>query len=167
MKLQYLFILCLLMACGVNKKGQSEYELFYPKKLIKTIDTIEVTCINWACPCPNWLPVEYLDSMDKVMEAAEEYCIFIEADEPRLKMPRAYKNGRRGNRIRLIGQYYKDKGISRDYLSPVGKLPEPAKVFRYSKVEIIKPYTIYDFSTEPVSDKVIGKEDKSYFETLD
>lgn len=40
----------------------------------------------------------------------------------------------------LIGSYYKRKGISRDYEKSTNQKPEKAKIFRYTKIEVIKPY---------------------------
>lgn len=139
----------------------------FPIELHEKIDTIEVTYIAWACECANWLPDEHFNvDRDKLAEATEEYCIFIEADREEIKIPEEYYLGGTDNRIRLIGSYYKEKGISRD--PEYAYKPEKAKVFRYSDIEIIKPYSIWDFKDKDdvggAKIKVITKEMKAFNE---
>lgn len=141
----------------------------FPKELGLQADTIEITYIAWACTCPNWLPDEYFDlDNDKLSEKPEDYCIFIEAEQAEMKIPDEYQLGGYRNRIRLIGRYYKDKGISRDYEQQTPQKPEKARVFRYSHVEVIKPYSIWDFTDKDEEGrpkvKTIEKEMKAFYE---
>ncbi|MFK7933296.1 MAG: hypothetical protein AB8G22_07290 [Saprospiraceae bacterium] len=109
------------------------------------VDTIEVTYIAWACACANWLPTKYLKTPNYETTDNSEDCIFIEAENEELRIPDEYRLGGYGNRIKLIGQFYRDEGISRYYEQPTSQKPKIAKVFRYSKIEVIKPYSIWNF----------------------
>lgn len=158
-------ILVVFSVCQAT--SQEITELDHPDILSSKVDTIEVNYIAWACPCANWLETKYSVEQDK-----EEYtnndkadkCIFLEAAEPKFVIPDEYRCWYNGNTIRLIGSFYKDKGISRDYESPVGKKPEHAKVFRYIHIEVIKPYTIFCNENGKQTTKVIEENMKSIFE---
>ena len=67
------------------------------------------------------------------------------------------------NKIRLIGSFYKGKGISRDYVQQTSQYPEEGRVFRYTDIEIVKPYTIWDYTTEEPTTKTIEKGTKTTF----
>lgn len=94
------------------------------------LDTIDVRYIAWACACANWLPIES-ESADIVQDTA---CIFIESANGHL-IPERYQNY--NHKIRLIGKYYRHKGISRDYWKPTSQKPEVAKIFQYMYYEIL------------------------------
>lgn len=141
----------------------------FPNELSEEIDTMEITYIAWACACANWLPEKYFDlNNDKLSETPEDYCIFIEAEKEEMKIPDEYHLGGYQNRIRLIGKFYKDKGISRDYEQPTSQKPEKARVFRYSEIEVIKPYVVWDFENQDEEGgariKIIEKGMKAFYE---
>jgi len=120
-----------------NKEEGAITFLDYPKNLSTKIETIEVTYIDWACACANWLPTTYLEnpSYDTTENASD--CIFLEAENNNAKINDIdLVNG--ANSFRLSGSYYEEQGISRDYKKATSQKPEKAKVFRYTKAELIK-----------------------------
>jgi len=115
--------------------------LDYPVDLSGETDTIEVTYIAWACACPNWIETDFIAQNSYIPEnELENKCFFIEANSETLKLPVKYHtnflDGKRF-RIKLIGSFYENKGISRDYEKPTSEKPEHAKVFRYNKFEVL------------------------------
>src|SRR5688572_5659151 len=109
----------------------------YPTELSDKIDTVEVKYISWACACANWLPTEYLKDPNYSKTDYSNDCIFIEAEKSTEKVPESYII-ESGKKIRLIGTFYNDEGISRDYESPTDQRPDRAKVFKYRSFEIVK-----------------------------
>ena len=129
-----------MMACG--NEGPITY-FDYPNNIDDNIDTIEVEYISWACACANWVDYSYLISNSYISEdKLAENCFFIEAEKDSIRIPDSYFADTNNYRIQLIGSYYKDKGISRDYIKPTSEKPEHARVFRYSQFKIIKPEVI-------------------------
>lgn len=129
-KLNYILGLILLASCSDQ-----------PTKLTEKTVTIEVTYINWACDCADFIEVKYYnDNPDYV--AKEEDCIFIEPANNDKKIPEEYyENGHFEYYLRLTGQFYKDKGIPNSYdRKTVGNLGKPKKsrVFRYYNFELVK-----------------------------
>ena len=147
--IKLLIISVTLSNCNIPQTEGQIGKSDYPKELNSKIDTIEVKYIAWACACANWLPNKYFDiDNDKLSENAENYCIFLESEKEDLKIPDEYCYSDNNNRIRLIGNYYKDKGVSKDYMQSTSQKPDKAKVFKYSEIEIIKPFTIWDFENK-------------------
>ncbi len=138
--------------------------LDYPYRLNNKVDTIEVTYVAWACACANWLPTNFLENPGFDTTDNAKNCIFLEADRSELIIPDEYRVGGNNNRIRLIGSFYTDEGISRDYNKPTSQKPEKAKVFRYTYAELIKPYTVWDFSEKEPVRRIIEEGEKSIFE---
>jgi hypothetical protein len=110
-----------------------------PTKLETKKETIEVTYVNWACDCADFLETKFYKN-NPDYEAKEDDCIFIEPSEPSLTIPESYYSDDHFNKIlRLTGHYYKNKGIPTSYeMKTVGEKPEKAKVFRYDKIEMIE-----------------------------
>ncbi|MFK7947997.1 MAG: hypothetical protein AB8G11_10420 [Saprospiraceae bacterium] len=161
--IQILFLVLLISACNPKEIQEKLTEINYPTELSTQIDTLELAYIAWACACPNWLPTEFLDSMDIVSAKTEDYCIFLESVTPKLKIPNVYMMGCCENKIRVIGSFYKEKGYSRDYQSPTSQTPQVAKVFRFTDIEVIKPYTI-QHPSKPLETIVIEEDMKAYYE---
>lgn len=109
-----------------------------PTKLSGKTETIQVSYVNWACDCADYIETKfYQDNSD--YEAKEEDCIYIEPANPSLKIPDNYfDNGHFENHLRLTGQFYIDKGVPNTYGRKTPEKPEKAKVFRYDKFEIVK-----------------------------
>lgn len=104
-----------------------------PNKLSGVIDTIDIWDIQIACDCAEWGIIGE--------EKPEENSIFIEA-APGTKM---YEEGDScwAKKLKLIGQFYVDQGISRDYDIMFEK-PEKARVFRYDSYVITELRCIGD-----------------------
>lgn len=147
--IKLLLISVTLSNCNISQTEGQISESDYPKELNSKIDTIEVKYIAWACACANWLPDKYFDiDNDKLSENPGNYCMFLESEKENFKIPDEYCHNNNNNRIRLIGSFYKEKGISKDYVQPTSQKPSKARVFKYSEVEIIKPFTIWDFKNK-------------------
>lgn len=101
-------------------------------KLSGKQDTIEVWHIGWACDCAEWGIVGEAIPDDEL----EHYSIFIEAAPRMEKYEDAnIKSGCWAHKLKLVGSFYQDKGISNDYDIMFEK-PKPARVFRYDKYEV-------------------------------
>ena len=94
-------------------------------------ETIEVSYIMWSCDCADFIETKYYHG--DIREAREGDYIFIEAADSSLIVPGDfYVNG-----LRLTGEFYRKKGISRTYELKTEEKPEWARVFRYDKMEIV------------------------------
>lgn len=120
-----------------NKEEGKITFLDYPNKLSTKVEIIEVIYIDWACACANWLPTNYTENPNYEITENASDCIFLEADNDTIKITEIYKKGKQ-NLFRLSGKYYQDRGISRDYKKTTSEKPKRAKVFRYTKAELIK-----------------------------
>jgi len=109
-----------------------------PKEQSNKIESIEVGYVNWACDCANFYEIKlYAENPNYKLKADD--CIFIEPRDKSLKIPKnffdtIYKN----KNLRLTGQFYLDKGISKNYELKTPEKPDYAKVFKYEKFEIVE-----------------------------
>lgn len=104
----------------------------YAYRLSGQLDTIEVNWIGWACDCAEWRIV----GEDFPEDELSMRSIFIEAAPYKGKYDDAsIDNGCWVHSLKLVGQFYEDEGISRDY-SIIIENPEKARVFRYDKFEV-------------------------------
>jgi hypothetical protein len=104
----------------------------YSFKLSDKVDTIEVYYIEWACDCAEWQIIgeEFLDELDK-------HTIFIESASIKESYTEAnVKEDCWPTKLKLVGKFYEDKGISRHYEIGFEK-PEPARVFYYESYEVL------------------------------
>jgi hypothetical protein len=116
------------------------FNLFYnrPWVLSGKTEVIEVSQVMWACDCADFIETKHFGKNPEY-EPQEEDFIFIEAARPELKIPlRYYGKLRHAYKLRLTGQFYKDKGVSRTYEGNTSETPDRARVFRYDKFKIIK-----------------------------
>ncbi len=106
-----------------------------PTKLSGKTETIEVSYINWACDCPDFIDRRhYKDDLE--YEAKEEDCIFIEPSSNDKKIPQDYyDNGHFEYYLKLSGQFYVDKGVPDSYDQKTPERPEKARVFKYDNFE--------------------------------
>jgi hypothetical protein len=103
-------------------------------------ETIEVSYIMWGCDCSDFIETRNYKN-NPVSEAKDDDLIFIEAADSSLIVPRDfYVNGRYTKKLRLTGQFYRKKGISRTYEMKTPQKPEWARVFRYDKMEIVDSF---------------------------
>lgn len=106
-----------------------------PNKLSKKQETISVRHIRWACDCADFIETNqelYLEDGN----IDENKLFFLEADNDSLKTLLSRSTDVYGNIIVLIGSYYEDMGISRDYEMKTPEKPDKARVFRFHKLEI-------------------------------
>ena len=101
----------------------------YPTKLSNKKDTITVKFVAWACDCPNWL--ETMENSNEE-EVTPKSCIYIEQGKVSINDLRT--NIESLSTLKLVGSYYEDVGISRDYVSSTPEKPIYSKVFKYDKI---------------------------------
>jgi hypothetical protein len=99
--------------------------------------TIEVTYVNWACDCADFIETKnYADS--PTSEPASEDYLFIEPANPQLALKNNfYEKDHFEKNLRLTGHFYIDKGVPASYEMKTPEKPEHARVFRYDKIEYI------------------------------
>ena len=99
----------------------------------KKEQTLELTYIAWACDCANWASPDDIRKYND--NRLEDHCIYIEPANEKLELPDRLQNN--NVVVRFTGKFYKRKGFPKGYRSI--EQPEPARVFRYTKYEIVKP----------------------------
>lgn len=125
LKLIYIFTLIWLTSCNDQ-----------PKTISGLTETIEVSYVNWACDCADFIERKYFES-DTNYEIRAEDCIFIEPATKETKIPEDYfAEGHFKYYLRLTGQFYSDKGIPKTYERKTPERPEKARVFRYDSFEL-------------------------------
>jgi len=123
----YFFGLLWLISC-IDKPG----------KLSGVTETIEVSYVNWACDCPNFIETKFYKN-NSAYETNVEDCIFIESSNERITIPENYfENGHFKYHLKLTGQFYVDKGVPDSYDPKTPEKPEKAKVFRFDRFELVK-----------------------------
>jgi hypothetical protein len=111
------------------KRGE---EMSNPNNILESkIQTLELDYAVFSCACANWIKKEDLD-LEKGRINIERY-IFIEAENPKLKLPKNFDVVK--NRIKVTGQFYKNKDYPKGMIQGEEYL-ERAKVFRYNKIEL-------------------------------
>lgn len=127
LKLTYIFTLIWLTSCNDQ-----------PKTISGLTETIEVSYVNWACDCADFIERKYFEN-DSNYEIRAEDCIFIEPATTEAKIPEDYyAEGHFKYYLRLSGQFYSDKGIPKTYERKTPEIPEKARVFRYDKFELVE-----------------------------
>ena len=131
--------ICLVLAITYSIFYYKSNLFFFdlPKHLSKKAETIEVYYINWACDCPDFIETKYRNENPDYETKAED-CIFIESastlSDSEIFEPtkHAFKT------LSLTGQFYSDKGISRNYEKKTPERPQHARVFQYTKLEVVE-----------------------------
>ncbi|MGZ3929343.1 MAG: hypothetical protein ACXVJG_20450 [Mucilaginibacter sp.] len=128
---RFLVALFSLLICFFVVSAQQKVQLAHPKDLDDKTVTIVVNYGAVACSCAQWLVSKksntqeyiYLEPLNKLLPNAEDIW-----DGKNLPL-----------QLRLTGRFYKQKGYPQNYYQGKGT-PEPAKVFRYEKIEILSRY---------------------------
>ncbi len=108
---------------------------FIPNKLEEMEQTIEVSHISWACDCADWVKLDDIKRYDDNLgDTLATLSIFIEPADKSLELTDTL--GYNGDILKLTGRYYIKKGFPKGYYS--FEQPEKARIFRYTKYEIIK-----------------------------
>lgn len=109
-----------------------------PTKLSDKSEVIEVSYINWACNCADFIETKFY-ILNPKYEAKSEDCIFIEPADSGLRVSESfYIKDHFDKNLKLTGSFYLEKGVPDSYEQAVPGRPEKAKVFRYTKIEIIE-----------------------------
>ena len=99
--------------------------------------TIELSYIDWACDCADWAtPKDLKKYHDNINDTLAKLSMYIEPSDKGLELPDSFYVS--GNTIKFTGRFYKYKKLPKHYFSV--ELPGRAKVFRYEKYEIVKPF---------------------------
>lgn len=107
-----------------------------PRKLTGKTETIEVSYVNWACDCADFIEIRFYANPG--YETREEDCIFLEPSKLEIQIPDSFYKNHFGRTLRLKGQFYTDLGIPTNYLKKTDATkPRKSKVFRYEEIEII------------------------------
>ncbi len=144
-----LFLFALTVAsCGQTKTSQ---QLEYSKSLkqldrnyskvisdstnilTNKVENLEVEYTVWGCACPQWIQSKDNANNDTTKNYLKLH-FYIEPADKSLELPIYFDAFR--HRLKITGQFYQRK----DYPQGTIEMEEPmpkAKVFRYSKIEII------------------------------
>ncbi|MEO6851953.1 MAG: hypothetical protein ABI166_15025 [Mucilaginibacter sp.] len=126
-------ILVILLSLLFVKSGFASNRrcLATPNELENPSQIITVSYGSVACTCAQWI------IQNGIKE--REY-IFLEPATKKLIDAENIWNGKYlPLKLKLTGSFFKQKGYPKNYHSEKGK-PEPARVFRYTKIEIVTPY---------------------------
>ena len=108
-------------------------EMSDPKNILETkTETLELEYIVFGCTCANWIKKEDLKKDNGKLNM--EHYFFIEPASAKLELPIKFDAFK--NRIRVTGQFYKNKDYPKGTIKGEENL-ERAKVFRYSELEVI------------------------------
>jgi hypothetical protein len=97
------------------------------------IENLEVEYTIWGCACPQWIKTKDQNLKDTTIKFIDLH-FYIEAADKELDLPIYFDPSR--HRLKIEGQFYERK----DYPQGTVEMEEPmpkAKVFRYSKLEVI------------------------------
>lgn len=116
------------------------YHYFQLDKLEEKRQTIELSYIDWACDCANWAkPEDVKRYYDNINDTLAKLSMYIEPSKEGLELPDSFYVS--GNRIKFTGRFYKYKKFPKHYFSV--ELPGRARVFRYDKYEIVRPFYVW------------------------
>ena len=102
------------------------------KILEPKIQTLKLQYIDWSCACANWITHSDYKRFEDTGRLSD-HCIFIEPANLSLALP---DDNVRYDVIKVTGQFY----VRKDYPKGTIKMEEnldKAKVFRYTKIEVI------------------------------
>lgn len=150
-KLFFSLVFISFASCN-NSKHETEKPLLIPKPKYKTeefkrgeemadpkntlepkIETLELDYVVFGCACANWIKKEDLEKDNGKLNM--EHYIFIEPANSKLQLPDEFDAFK--NRIRVTGQFYKNKDYPKGMIKGEENL-ERAKVFRYNKIELTR-----------------------------
>ena len=138
----------LLVSCGqtktrqqidqneLQKKVENKYEKIISdstNKLTNKFQNLEIEYTVWGCACPNWIQTK--DNIDN--DTTKNYLklhFYIEPANKTLELPIYFDAFR--HRLKITGQFYERDDYPQGTIEMEEKMPK-AKVFRYSKLEVI------------------------------
>ncbi len=142
-------LFCIItVSCGqtmtsekVNKNNKKIVKNKYTKiisdstnKLTNKIEKLEVQYTVWGCACPQWINIKDTIKQNNEKTKYIDFHFYLEPADKSLELPIYFDPIR--HFVKVEGQFYEKK----DYPQGTIEMEEPmpkAKVFRYSKYEII------------------------------
>ncbi|RZK04837.1 MAG: hypothetical protein EOO46_16270 [Flavobacterium sp.] len=95
--------------------------------------TIEVSYSAISCECAQWI-----EEKNVGIDSDSSYYFYLErASSDLINADTLWDGVNLPLKLKLTGQFYRDKGYPKGYRPGKG-IPQPAKVFRYTKIQIIK-----------------------------
>jgi hypothetical protein len=101
--------------------------------LTDKVENLELEYTVWGCACPQWIESKDNENSDKTKNYLKLH-FYIEPAHKTIELPIYFDAFR--HRLKVTGQFYEKE----DYPKGTIKMEEPmpkAKVFRYTKVEVI------------------------------
>jgi hypothetical protein len=95
-------------------------------------ETLVLNYIVWGCACANWMEIADFRKFEDNQLA--DHCIFIEPAHDSLQLPNYFDPSRHS--LKVIGQFYTKPDYPKGTVQTEERL-EKAKVFRYTKIEVI------------------------------
>jgi len=139
-----------IMSCGQNKtkndinkeNRKKEPEKKYSKiisdstnKLTGKIEKLEVAYTVWGCACPQWIKTKDTVKQNDSTTAYIDYHFYLEPANKDLKLPTHFNAFK--HIAKIEGEFYEKKDYPQGTIEMEEKMPK-AKVFRYTKIEVIK-----------------------------
>jgi hypothetical protein len=151
MKIVTLPFLILIISCSDNSTTVEKNILMKPDETVlnplrgkiisdstnileRKVQRLELEYIVWGCACANWITPA--DRIKYDTNGLADHCIFIEPADSSLELPDGTFQFDKEN-IRVTGQFY----VRKDYPKGTIEMEEhldKAKVFRFTKIEVIK-----------------------------
>jgi hypothetical protein len=137
-----------LVSCGQTKNKQKieiieqqhQTEHKYSKvisdptnKLTDKVEELELEYTIWGCACPQWIKTKDLELNDTTVKFISKH-FYLESADSLFEIPMYFQPSR--HRIRVKGQFYEREDFPQGTIEMEKKMPK-AKVFRYSKLEVI------------------------------
>lgn len=106
-----------------------------PDPKLEKEETLTLTNVDENCSCASWVTTDdaakYIDSTDRLQKQS----FFIEPADSSLQLPDTI--GFSGDIIQFTGHFSTEKGVPDNVEYDITK-PDSARIFRYSKYELIK-----------------------------
>jgi hypothetical protein len=121
-----------------NKKEKSSKDISDSTNVLSSkVEILDVEFTSWGCACPNWIQSKDNQRNDTTKNYIRLH-FYIEPAKKSLELPNRYNPSEQN--LRLTGQFY----AREDYPKGTVQSEEPmskAKVFRYTKLEIVEKST--------------------------
>lgn len=102
-------------------------------KLTDKIENLEIEYTIWGCACPQWIKSKDLKTNDTIVKFIDKH-FYIEPADSTLKIPIYFQPYR--HKVKVTGQFYEREDYPKGTIEMEEPMPK-AKVFRYTKVEVI------------------------------
>lgn len=102
-------------------------------KLTDKVENLEIEYTIWGCACPQWIKSKDLKTNDTTVKFIDKH-FYIEPADSTLKIPIYFQPYR--HKVKVTGQFYEREDYPKGTIEMEEPMPK-AKVFRYTKVEVI------------------------------